>query len=408
MQNYTKLLLIPCSGEETAKLAEELYKKLREDYGLENQVELLLSQRRREIPKEIPKEYRHPLVGDYFPDYEAQADIGKNELRDGIAGKHIALVEHLLTPDRKGEENSEQRVSVNDHIMTVRGFLEVMGKAETLQRTLVAPYLTYVRPHSIEKYEKRGFYQFDSLRMTLKDYQKGGINALLTIDPHSEKAEQIAKELGIDFHGINPFQSTRAINPYKLGLTDEKAKEIMKRLKPFQERFLRLKKENPNHLYLVSVDDGTEKRTEEFIEGVFPELSPEKVYALLVYLEKERVSYENTSTSFKPFSQINEKNIDKEGRFIIIDDMWASGGTAIKAGRILKEAGAKRVEVWVSHGVTMPKQYEKANNRQYVDEVVCLDTVPHSSDLKIKVIEASADLLAAGLYRVHQKLMASR
>jgi phosphoribosylpyrophosphate synthetase len=244
--------------------------------------------------------------------------------------------------------------------------------------------------------------------LVLKDYVDGGANVLITIDPHSEKAAQEASSLRLDFRSINPFQSGRDINPYKLGLGGEKAKEIIQKLRPFQERFAGMKGENSQHLYCVSVDSGTERRTENFVERAHPELSPEKLYAHIVYLSKSRFSYEDVRSSFKQFSQINGENIDKEGTYIIIDDMFASSETAAKVAKMLKTCGAHRVEVWTSHAVTMPQQYTKANDRTYIDQVVCLDTVPQHPDLKVEYICSSADFLAAELYKVHQKLVASR
>ncbi len=408
MASQTKLLLIPCSGEETRQLAHDIARILREDYSLENQVELLDSHRRKEIDKDIPKAHQHPLVGDYFADREVQADIGSNELKDVVRGKHVALIEHLLTPARKMADDDPQSVSVNDHVMAIRGFLDVVSKVETLQRTLVAPYLAYVRSHSIEKYQKRGFYQFDSLRTMLVDFQKGGLNAIICIDPHSPKAAAIAEELNIDFHASNPFQSGRAINPYKLGLTGEKAKEVLKRLRPFQERFDQMKQRYGQRVYVISVDDGTERRAENFIERAYRNAPQEEVYQRLAYLGKDRVGYGHAPTRFKQFSQINENNIDPEGVYIIIDDMYASGGTSNTAAGIAKMGKAKLVEVWTSHAVTMPAQHTKANDRSSIDKVVCLDTVPQHPNLQVDYIPSSADLLAAELYKAHHKLMAGR
>ena len=404
----TKLLLIPVSGGETVQLAQRIHDILRADYGMENQVEILESRRRSEIDKDVTKAHRHPLVSDYFPDGEAQVDIGANELKDVIRGKHVALVEHLLTPSRKMFPEDEQKVSVNDHIATVRGFLNVLKSGDTLQKTFVTPYLAYVRSHSIEKYRKRGFYQYDSLREMLQDLQKGGLEAINVIDPHSSKAQEIAEELGIDYHAANPFQSARAINPAKLGLSGDKAKEVLKRLRPFQERFVKLKEQKTPHLYLISVDDGTERRVENFIERAYLKLPPEEVYALLGYMGKDRVSYTNALSRFKSFSKINESNIDKEGTYVMIDDMYASGKTTSIVAKIFKDLGAQRVEVWTSHAVTMPMQYLSANERTSIDKVVSLDTVPQDSRLDIEYINSSADLLTAELYKTHQKLVASR
>ena len=395
-----KLLLIPLSGEETAALAKDIARILRQDYGLEDQVELLKSKRRKDISPGTTKDHRHDLVIDAFADKEIQVDIGRNELRDTIQGKHIALVEHLLTPNRD--------VSVNDHIMAVRGMLDVISEVDTLGRTLVAPYFSYVRSHSVEKYKKRGFHQFDSLRRTLQDYQRDGLDTLLVIDPHSTKAEEIALQLGLDYHAINPFQSGRAINPAKLGLKGAKAEEITNRLRPFQHRYESLKKEQCTHLYLVSVDSGTEKRAENFVDRANPELTILQVYSLIAYFGKDRTSYDRAEAGFKPFSLINEANIDQEGTYIIIDDMFASGSTAKNVAKILKELGAKRVEAWTSHAVTMSHQLKEANDRSSIDHVVSLDTVPQHPELQVEYIKASADLLAAELYKAHQRLIAQR
>ena len=242
----------------------------------------------------------------------------------------------------------------------------------------------------------------------LQDLQKGGLEAINVIDPHSSKAQEIAEELGIDYHAANPFQSARAINPAKLGLSGDKAKEVLKRLRPFQERFVKLKEQKTPHLYLISVDDGTERRVENFIERAYLKLPPEEVYALLGYMGKDRVSYTNALSRFKSFSKINESNIDKEGTYVMIDDMYASGKTTSIVAKIFKDLGAQRVEVWTSHAVTMPMQYLSANERTSIDKVVSLDTVPQDSRLDIEYINSSADLLTAELYKTHQKLVASR
>ncbi len=410
MASKTKLLLVPCSGEKTSDLAKDVTRILRSDYGLHDKVELLTSLRRTEIEKGTPKNHQHELVSDYFPDVEAQVDIGRNQLYDIVRGSHVALVEHMLTPHRFVTEGQPQCISVNDHLMTIRGFLDVLKNTDTLQRTLLVPYLTYVRSHSIDKYKKNGFFQFDSLRTTMADLQRGKLNTLITIDPHAKEAAQLAEDLGMDFHSINPFHSARAINPYKLGISGEKSKDVRKKLRPFQERFAKLREENQGKVYVIVVDGGTESRCENFIERACPDLTPEEFYALLVNFDKSRNSYDTSKTTIKSFSPINRSNMDREGTYIIIDDMAVSLGTANGAAKIVKNGteGHSRVELWTSHAVTMPIQHDKANNSKYIDQVVCLDTIPQHTDLNYEYINASAHLLASGLYKAHQKLVASR
>lgn len=414
MSALPKLVIVSCSGYETAELARQIHRILREDHGLDDHVELLLSKQRSEVPKDVGKDHRAPLVMDYFGDREVEVDTGRNDLKDGLRGRHVAIVEHLLTPVRTVFPDSQQVVTINDHIMTVRGLLNVLGHVDTLQKTLIAPYLPYVRSHSVGEYVPRGFFQFDSLRRMLTDFKTDGLEEMICIDPHSNNAAQIATELGMGserqpgFHGCNPFQSGRSFSPFKLGLDDGKAPNVFPELRPFQKRFAQLKQQYNDHIYVVSVDDGTEARCENFVERAFPELTPQQFYALITYFGKERATYGDPKMVFKPFSKINEANIDRDGVYIIIDDMFASGGTSNKAAKILKDLGVKRVEVWTSHAVTMPEQYAKANDRQYINHVVCLDIVPQCSELSIEYIQASAPLLAAELYKAHQKLVSTR
>jgi phosphoribosylpyrophosphate synthetase len=406
MAHKTKMLLVACSNKETADLAKKIHQVLHDDYSMGDEVELLVSQRRGDVDPEAARTHRQSLTTDYFPDMETQVDVGRNELKDVIRGKHVVLVEHMLTPNRVVVPGGQQGVSVNDHLMTVRGVLNVVARTETLARTLAIPYTPYIRSHSIERYEAGGLFQFDSLRLMLSDLAHDGLTSVLTIDPHSDKAAQLAGELRVDFHSVNPFRSGRSYNPYKLGLEGRNVARVLKKLRPFQERIAGLQKKGIKCRF-IAVDDGTERRVENFVDRAHPELEPEIFYALIAYLDKDRVTYTDSRTRFKTFSRITKDNIEPGITYVIIDDMVASLGTAMKAAKIFKEKEA-RIEVWTSHPVTMPQQYTKANQREFIDKVVCLDTVPQPSELDIEYIPASADLLGAGLYKIHQKLKASR
>ena len=402
MVSKTKLLLVACSKGQTEVLARKMHRLLMDDYGLDGQVELLIGSEKGDIPRGTPKDHRHDLVCDFFQDKEVRVDIGANQLRGVFYGKHIAIVEHLLTPS--------EPTSVNDHKERVRGLLEVISNVETLQRTLVAPYTTYVRSHSIEKYRANGFYQFNSLLKMLQDFQKDGLNGLVTIDPHSDKLAQIAEDLGMFTHCANPFQSGRAINPYKLGLSGDKAGEVLKRLRPFQERIAKLRERGTN-VYFISVDDGTERRAENVTERALQELAPEEAYKRMAYMIKDRPSMDTQTMGFKPFSRINEGNVPP-GTYICIDDMINTGSTGEDAGNLIKRYQPDaQVELWVSHSVTMPADYAKVNRLSHLDRVVSLDTVPQprgKDGLRVEVIPASAHLLASELYKSHAKLVASR
>jgi phosphoribosylpyrophosphate synthetase len=391
--NPAKLLIVP-GLKDSHKLAKDIHRILRDDYRLgEEGIELLLPKTRDEIPSSERKGQNSSLVVDFFPDMEVQTDIGQIGLEGIIRDKHVAIVQHLYNPVGIG--------SVNDRIAIVEGMLDLFGKTSTAHKSLVAPFSTYLRAHSVEKYEQRGFFQFDSLTRMLKKYKAFDLNTMISIDPHSVKVKEVALGLGMLFRDMNPFRSARSINPAKLGFSGDEGREVIMRLRPFLERFVQIKKEN-SHLYLVSADSGVEKRAEYFVDRAFPEL--DLPHIKLAYFGKDRGSYARSSAEFKSYSRINETNIDTEGTYIIIDDMFASGGTANKRAKILKDNGAKRVEVWTSHAVTSQEQVEKAMALKFIDKIVCLDTVQQDPRLGIEYINASADLLAAELYKCHEAL----
>lgn len=408
MQNHRPKLLLISGLKDSRDLTERIYNILKEDYNMNDNVEIIQALSRGEVQKGTLKDHKAPLVIDFFPDGEVQCDVGRNILKDVIRGKHIAIVQYLFNPINQGQKDY---ASLNDRFVNTIGILRNLDRnlkrEELPHSTLVAPYITYLRSHSIEKYEKSGFYQFDSLSFMVETYAKSRLNNMIGIDPHSMKIKDIASDFGMEFWDINPFQSGRSINPAKLGLVDRaRIDSVMPRLRPFMTRFKRLKEQDDNVTYLVSLDDGTENRCENFTNRAFENL--ENPYEMLAYILKERFSYDSSRVQFKPFSMINQTNIDPNGKYILLDDMFASGGSVNKVASMLKSYGAKYVEAWVAHGVTAPSQVKKAKSMTSVDKVVCLDTVIQTPELGFDYIHASADLLAAELYKVHQKFLSSR
>jgi ribose-phosphate pyrophosphokinase len=67
---------------------------------------------------------------------------------------------------------------------------------------------------------------------------------------------------------------------------------------------------------------------------------------------------------------------DVEGRdCVIVDDMIDTAGTLCKAGKALKEYGAKSVRAYATHPVFSGSAYDNIGN-SVLDEVVVTDTIP--------------------------------
>jgi len=392
----SKLVLISGTGD-SSLLAQDIYRELRDTYQMENSVSLIIPKKPEEVEKGMRKNRTYPLVLGMFNDRETRVDIGKNELLDNIRGKHIAIVKYMYTPKR------HPHMHINDHLMEVIGLLDVIKSTDSLKKTLIAPYLPYLRSHSIEKYEKRGFYQLDSLDKMIKFLSIGNLNGIMCIDPHSNKIVEKGKEYGININNIDPFQSSSHINPYKLELNST-AEEVLLQLQPFLKYFNEVKegKFKDKQFVFISLDDGTERRTEQFL------INSGLSWDYLMYMTKLRDSMNHPIFSIKSFSRINEDNLNKDAVYILIDDMIDSGGSAEGVAKSLKEKGVKHVELWCTHAVAPLRV--KVENLKYLDKIVTLNTILHDNpeELNIEYLSVSSHLLAAEIFKAHMRLEEER
>src|SRR3989344_3890770 len=243
----SKLVLISGTGD-SPKLAEDIYRELRDTYQMGDSVSRLIPQRPEEVDKDMIKGHVYPLVIGRFSDGETRVDIGKSLLFNEIRGKHVVIIKYMYTPKRN------PHMHVNDHLSEVVGLLDVIKNTDILRSTLVAPYLPYLRSHSIEKYAKKGFYQYDSLTDMIESLNRKGLEGIICIDPHSEKIIEKGREFGITINSIDPFHSNRYINPYKLGLNST-AEDTLSKLQPFLEYFNKLKDNfKDKKIVLLSLD----------------------------------------------------------------------------------------------------------------------------------------------------------
>ncbi|CAM9559781.1 unnamed protein product [Ectocarpus fasciculatus] len=90
---------------------------------------------------------------------------------------------------------------------------------------------------------------------------------------------------------------------------------------------------------------------------------------------------------------------------IIVDDMVDTAGTLCKAANMLKEAGARRVFCFASHGVFSGPALSRITDSE-LTELVVLDTIPLSEEAVAtgKITQLSvAPLLAQAIYNIHNK-----
>jgi len=91
-------------------------------------------------------------------------------------------------------------------------------------------------------------------------------------------------------------------------------------------------------------------------------------------------------------NQVDEMKIigDVRGRdIILVDDMIDTGGTLVKAAKIMKDSGAKSVRAICTHPVLSGKAYNNIEE-SLLEELIVSDTLPlQQKSLKIKVLTIS-------------------
>ena len=87
---------------------------------------------------------------------------------------------------------------------------------------------------------------------------------------------------------------------------------------------------------------------------------------------------------------------------ILVDDMMDTGTTIIRAAQRLKRAGARKVFVYVSHGIFSGTSWTTVVKSRAIDEVVVSNTIPQvraQQQSKIRHLSL-APLLAEAMSRM--------
>ncbi|HUT35854.1 MAG TPA: ribose-phosphate pyrophosphokinase [Planctomycetota bacterium] len=139
-------------------------------------------------------------------------------------------------------------------------------------------------------------------------------------------------------------------------------------------------------LVVVSPDVGSVKLALPFAK---------RLGAALAVVDKQRVRPDLTEPGFV-IGDVKGKNV------LMIDDIIATGGSVCAAARLLKERGAKSVQVTATHAVLCPPAVERLGAAP-IDRIVVTDTIPlqdSARGLPIAVVSV-AGLLGEAMKRIH-------
>ncbi len=233
----------------------------------------------------------------------------KTELLNSVRGKDIFIVQDVENrePLNFAGSDSSHVLSVNDHIFNLLVSIDAVLQCGARRVTLVMPAYPYARQH--KKKGREGLTASSLGRI----FENIGIHRIITLDLHSKEIEHTFSSLHLENMHAS-YQILRKLNAH-FNLASE-------------------------DLVVVSPDTGAIDRNKYFSNSL------QKPLALL-YKERD---YSKVTTSAKNSNILSARLLgDVKGKTVFIaDDMLGTGGTLIKAMRLLKGMGAEKIVCAIS------------------------------------------------------------
>ena len=246
--------------------------------------------------------------------------------------------------------------SLSDHIVELLIIMDALKFASAARITAVLPYFPYAR--SDKKDEARISI---TARLMADLLETAGADRVLTMTLHA---------------------------PQILGFFRKPADQLL--ATPILKRhFGGAGKSLQNHV-VVATDAGAGK-----IAGHFAK----RLKLPMAVIDKRRIDDLEKASSSALIGDVRGKDA------IIYDDEIATGGSIQEAARILRNFGARKVKVGVTHAVLSGPAVERLRAAE-LDELVVTDTIPIPAD-KVKALPGlkvltTAKLFADAIQRIHQ------
>ena len=224
---------------------------------------------------------------------------------------------------------------VNDSIMELLIAIDAVRRASAKTINVLIPYYGYSR----QDRKAKGREPITS-RLIADLLEKAGATRVLTVDIHSQQQQ--------GFFTI-PFDSLTAI----WLMLDE----LIKNKKIIRE-----------DLVIVSPDYGSVKRTRSIAN---------KINSDFAIIDKNRVG-QNKVESSEILGNVDNKNC------LIFDDIIDTGGTIIEGCKILKQKGAKSIDIVATHGLLNKDSivnFIEANKNGLINKIYITDTIQREEKL---------------------------
>lgn len=270
-----------------------------------------------------------------FPDYDQQAQA----IAGGLHTEYSVIDIHHF-PD--GESRLRLPPRVSEHVVLCRSLdrandklIELLLAAESARAsgasrlTLIAPYLCYMR-------QDRAFQPGEVVsQQIIGRFLAGLFDTVITVDPHLHRVHSLQQAV--------PAQRSVALSAA-----------------PAMGEFLAAR---PGRPLLI----GPDEESEQWVRIVARQ-------AELDYVVARKARFGDRSVEIR-LPAANYAGVD----VVLVDDVVSTGHTLAEAARALKESGARRIDVLVTHAVFSDGALDMLE-AVGVGEVWSSDSVPHPSN----------------------------
>ena len=294
----------------------------------------------------------------------------KTEILSSIRNMDIYVVQDVAnsSPLTFPQSDGPQVLTVNDHFFSLIVTVDAALQAGAEKVTVVLPTFPYARQH-----KKKGRESLSAARIG-QMLENLGVERVITLDIHSKEIENSFNHMRLEnLHGA--YQIMKVLS----GVIDLKDESLM----------------------VVSPDTGGVDRNKFFASTLGKPLGI--LYKERDYSRIARDAENGNITNMKLLGSVAGKTV------FMHDDMLGTGGTLIKAMRVLRENGAEKVIAAASLPLFTGRAMElleKAYCEGLFYRVICTNAVYQGQELLSKEWYLSADvssLFGRIIYRLHHR-----
>ena len=262
-----------------------------------------------------------------------------------VRGKKIYIIQSTCSP-------------VNDRIMETLLFIDGIKRANCKEITLIMPYYGYARQDRIAHANEP-----ISARLVADLFSNAGVSRVLTMELHTPQ--------------IQGFFSVPLDNLTPSVLFAETLNELFRK-----------DNINTHDVAIVSPDHGAMYRARD-VSNYVPNSS-------LVIIDKRRPK-PNVAEITNIIGEIENKIC------VMVDDIIDTGGTILAGAKVLKEKGAKKIYICVSHALFSHNALKKFEEADFVNGVFVTDTIEHPEFYNSKKVHVlSVANMIADMIKSHE------